>query len=121
MQASADHPSGGLAGQHHCNALVALRRAYFDPVGMPLAGSVPTDPRSGDGGGGPSPIRTRPTSRDTIEFFRQFADFRIVCSLGHDLFHPSSADHPSVARARQRIEMKTSTPGAGVRVRAGRA
>jgi hypothetical protein len=26
-----------------------------------------------------------------------------------------------VARARQRIEMKTSTPGAGVRVRAGRA
>ena len=46
----------------------ALRRTYFDPVGMRLAARVPPDP-GGGGAGAPSPIRTPPTSRDTMEFF----------------------------------------------------
>jgi hypothetical protein len=47
----------------------ALRRTYFDRAGMRSAGRLPADPGGGGGGGGaPSPIRTRPTSRDTIEF-----------------------------------------------------
>jgi hypothetical protein len=44
-------------------------------------------------------------------FEAYFANFSVVCSLGHDLLHPSSADHPSLVRPYWRDTLAVTVNG----------